>query len=214
MFRQISRSTRGCPHARYGCWGSDGSGWAGLTRLGRRLDRGEGHRDAAERLLAAQCDLRLGVVAEALTEAARYAQRGMKVWAIPYDYANANSEGPSVSLGVPYFTWGPAYVRNIRAAMNGTWSSHFEWNGPDWANINNPNKSAVGFNKGSVLSPAAAAGVDRFVSELAQGLNLWKGPINLQDGTPYLTAGQTATEQQIWYLPKLLQGMQGQSVSK
>lgn len=151
---------------------------------------------------------------EAITEARKLSDRGLNVWAIPYDYANAISEGPKVSLGVPYFNWGPAYVKSIKAAMNGTWKSHFEWNDPNWSNINDPNTSAVGFNKGSVLSPTASQAVDRFISELAGGLNLWKGPINLQDGTPYLSAGQTATEQQIWYLPQLLQGMQGQSISK
>jgi simple sugar transport system substrate-binding protein len=35
--------------------------------------------------------------------------------------------------------------------------------------------------------------------------------LNLQDGTAYLTAGQAATDQQIWYLPQLLQGMGGNS---
>jgi basic membrane protein A and related proteins len=151
---------------------------------------------------------------EAVTEAEKYAARGLNVWSIPYDYANAISASDNVSLGVPYFNWGPAYAKAISSAMNGQWTSHFEWNGPDWSNINNPDTSAVGFNKGRAISPAASAAVDRFVSELAGGLNLWKGPLNLQDGTTYLGPGQSATDQQIWYLPQLLQGMEGQSVSK
>ena len=36
--------------------------------------------------------------------------------------------------------------------MAGKWQSHFEWNGPDWKNINGPDTSAVGFNKGKALS--------------------------------------------------------------
>jgi simple sugar transport system substrate-binding protein len=47
---------------------------------------------------------------------------------------------------------------------------------------------------------------------LAGGLNLWTGPINLQDGTAYLANGEVATDQQVWYLPQLLEGMEGQSV--
>ena len=47
---------------------------------------------------------------------------------------------------------------------------------------------------------------------LAGGLNLWVGPMNLQDGTPYLKDAEKATGQQIWYLPQLLEGMEGQSV--
>jgi simple sugar transport system substrate-binding protein len=151
---------------------------------------------------------------EAVTEAVKFAGRGKKVWAIPYDYAKANDEGPSVALGVPYFNWGPAYAKAARDAMAGTWRSHFEWNGPDWSNINNPDTSAVGFNKGPALSGTASAAVDRFIAELAGGLNLWKGPLALQDGTAYLKRGEVATDQQIWYLPQLLSGMTGQSVSK
>jgi len=149
---------------------------------------------------------------EAVTEAAKYAAQGKKVWAIPYDYSAAYQTSPTINLGVPYFNWGPAYAAAAKAAMAGKWQSHFEWNGPDWKNINNPDTSAVGFNKGKALTGAASAGVDRFIKELAGGLRLWKGPLALQDGTSYLDAGQAATDQQVWYLPQLLQGMEGQSV--
>lgn len=150
---------------------------------------------------------------EAVAEAAKFTSQGKQVWAIPYDYAKAMDEGKGVSLGVPYFNWGPAYVKNIKDAINGTWKAHHEWNGPDWKNINNADTTAVGFIKGN-LNPAASGAVDKFIGELAGGLNLWKGPINLQDGTSYIKAGQAATDQQVWYLPQLLQGMTGQSVSK
>ncbi|MGO8693124.1 MAG: BMP family lipoprotein [Rectinemataceae bacterium] len=150
---------------------------------------------------------------EAVAEAAKFSAQGKKVWAIPYDYAKAIDEGKGVSLGVPYYNWGPAYVNAAKAAMAGTWVNHFEWNGPYWKNINDPDMSAVGFNKGT-LSPQVSRDVDRFVGELGKGLNLWKGPIKLQDGSVYLDKGQAATDQQIWYLPQLLEGMQGQSVSK
>jgi simple sugar transport system substrate-binding protein len=151
---------------------------------------------------------------EAVTEAAKFAAQGKKVWAVAYDYANAFQASPEINLGVPYFNWGPAYVTAVKAAMAGKWQSHFEWNAPDWKNINNPDTTAVGFNKGKALSADASAAVDKFVKELAGGLKLWKGPLALQDGSAYLNAGQAATDQQIWYLPQLLQGMQGQSVSK
>ena len=150
---------------------------------------------------------------EAVAEAAKYQAKGQKVWAIPYDYKNAIDEGKGVSLGVPYFNWGPAIANAAKSAMNGSWNSHWEWNGPDWKNINDPDSSAVGFNKGTLSSTASSA-VDRFIGELARGLDLWQGPLNLQDGSSYLSSGQKATDKQIWYLPQLLEGMQGQSVSK
>jgi len=115
---------------------------------------------------------------------------------------------------VPYFNWGPFYLRWIQAYLDGKYESAFEWLGPDWKDINNPDTSYVGFVKGPALSEDNAKLVDKFIEELGGGLNLWKGPLNLQDGTQYLKDGEVATDQQIWYLPQLLEGMEGQSVQQ
>ena len=151
---------------------------------------------------------------EALTEAKRLHDAGQAVWAIPYDFKGGCDAAPEVCLGVPYFNWGPAYVAAINTAIKGNWKSSFQWNAPDWKDINNVDTSAVGFVKGPALSATASATLDTFITAMAGGLNLWTGPINLQDGTVYLADGKVATDQQIWYLPQLLQGMEGQSVSQ
>ncbi len=119
-----------------------------------------------------------------------------------------------MALGVPYFNWGPAYLEAAEAAREDQWSSFWLWRGPDWAGINNPDTSMIGFAKGQGLSVFASAKVDEFIAALADGLNLWTGPLNLQDGTPYLAEGEVATDQQIWYLPQLLEGMEGPSVAE
>lgn len=149
---------------------------------------------------------------EALVEAKRFADAGDTVWAIPYDYEGACEEAPEICLGVPYFNWGPDYVDAIEMARSGDWASFFEWNAPNWDDINDRDSSPLGFEKGEALSEEASAQLDTFISELAGGRNLWTGPINLQDGTEYLADGEVATDQQIWYLPQLLEGMEGQSV--
>jgi len=151
---------------------------------------------------------------EALVEAKKMQSAGKQAWAVSYDYKGNCSVAPDVCLGVRYFNWGPSYVDAVKQAMNGTWKEAFEWVPPDWKDINNPDTSAVGFIKGNGLSADASSKLDGFISELAGGLNLWKGPLNLQDGTSYLADGVAATPTQIWYLPQLLQGMEGQSVSK
>jgi simple sugar transport system substrate-binding protein len=151
---------------------------------------------------------------EALVEAKKMHDGGKSVWAIAYDFKDNCSVAPDICLGVPYFNWGPAYLATMQTAIDGTWKEDFQWNGPDWTDINTPDTSAVGFVKGNGLSADAGAKLDTFIAGLAGGLNLWTGPINLQDKTPYLTDGQVATDQQVWYLPQLLEGMQGQSVSQ
>jgi len=151
---------------------------------------------------------------EALVEAKKMHDAGKNTYAIAYDFKDNCNVAPDICLGVPYFNWGPAYLATIQTAMKGTWQEGFQWNGPDWADINNPDTSAVGFIKGNGLSADASTKLDGFISQLAGGLNLWTGPINLQDGTVYLADGVVGTDQQVWYLPQLLQGMEGQSVSQ
>ncbi len=149
---------------------------------------------------------------EGLAEAKKLSANGQAVWAIPYDYVGSCQEAPEVCLGVPYFNWGPAYLKTAQSYLDGTLASKWEWNAPDWSDINNVDTTAIGFVKGDALSEGAAAQVDQFIAELAGGLYLWTGRINLQDGTQYLADGEVATDQQIWYLPQLLEGMEGQSV--
>jgi simple sugar transport system substrate-binding protein len=149
---------------------------------------------------------------EALVQAKKTTAAGKPVFAVSYDFANGCAEAPAVCLGVPYFNWGPMYVKYLTQIQNGTFKQAFEWAGPDWKNINSADTSIVGFNKGQGLAADASATLDKFTAELAGGLNLWKGPLSLQDGTAYLKDGEAATDIQIWYLPQLLKGMDGQSV--
>jgi simple sugar transport system substrate-binding protein len=151
---------------------------------------------------------------EALVEAEKAKAAGKNVWALAYDSKGNCGVAPDICLGVPYFNWGPAFAATVKTAVDGTWIEGFQWNGPDWTDINNPDTGAVGFAKGAGLSAENATKLDAFIAQLAAGLNLWTGPIDLQDGTTYLTAGTVATDLQIWYLPQLLDGMEGDSVAK
>jgi simple sugar transport system substrate-binding protein len=151
---------------------------------------------------------------EGLAEAKKATEAGKSVFAIAYDYIGSCEEGKEVCLGVPYFNWGPAYTETIGKAMDDKWVSNFQWNAPYWKDINDADKSAVGFVKGDALSSEVSAKVDDFIKELKGGLNLWTGPIELQDGSVYLAGGVVGTDLQVWYLPQLLKGMEGQSVSE
>jgi len=149
---------------------------------------------------------------EALVVAGQRAKQGQKVFAIPYDFKGACAEAPDVCLGVPYFNWGPGYVKIAKAWLAGTWKSEFEWAGPDWKDINNPDTSAVGFVAGPALKGDAKTKVDEFIKGLADGkIVLFKGPLKFQDGSVFLKDGEVASDKQVWYLPQLLDGMTGPS---
>ena len=149
---------------------------------------------------------------DAVTVAQQRREAGKQVWALPYDYEKACEGQGDVCLGVPYFNWGPSFLRIAQQVQAGTYKPAFEWDAPYWANINDHDKSPVGFMPGEGMSAATKAKLDEFISQIGSGeLELFTGPLNYQDGTPFLKAGEKASDKQIWYMPQLLEGMEGLS---
>jgi simple sugar transport system substrate-binding protein len=149
---------------------------------------------------------------EALTVAKQKQAAGKAVWAVPYDFEGACQGADQVCLGVPYFNWGPAYRDLIQAVRDGKWKPAWDWNAPNWKNINDKDTSAVGFLPGAALSADAKAALDKFIAGLADGsIQLFKGPLFYQDGKPFVKEGAVATDKEIWYMEQLLKGMEGAS---
>jgi len=149
---------------------------------------------------------------EAIVVAGQRAAQGEKVWAIPYDYEGACDEAPEICVGVPYFNWGPAYVQLAKEVQAGTWTPDWVWADPNWADINDRDKTSVGYVFGPALNDQQKAQLQEFIDGLSSGeVELFKGPLNFQDGSVYLTDGEVATDSEIWYLPQLLEGMEGPS---
>ncbi len=141
------------------------------------------------------------------------ADNGERVFTIPYDYRNACEQAPEVCLGVPYFNWGPGYLEIAQQVKNGTWKQSWIWAGPDWNDINNPDTSAVGYIFGPATTDDWKAQVEDYIHYLGQKGwgGLFVGPLNWQDGSPWLKEGEVATEDAIWSTPQLLEGIEGPS---
>lgn len=148
---------------------------------------------------------------EAAVQAKKAAAAGKKVKFVHYDLKTGCDLAPDICLGVPYYNWGPSYLDVIQRAKEGKYTGEFVWLAPDWKDLNNPDTSAIGFLPGKALGDRQKS-LDEFVKGLGDGsVNLFKGPLKFQDGSDFLKAGETATDQQIWYLPQLLAGIEGQS---
>ena len=149
---------------------------------------------------------------EGIDVSGQRAAAGDAVWAVPYDFIGACDGAPDVCLGVPFFSWGPAYLATAQSVADGTWTQSWDWNGADWDNLSDPALTNVGWVNGPALSEEAAASLAEYIGLLASGeLAVWTGPINLQDGTEYIADGAVATDDQIWYLPQLPEGVVGPS---
>ncbi len=153
----------------------------------------------------------------------RMAERGERVFAVPYGNIEGCSQAPEACIGAAYYNWGPAYLDTVQAVIDGTWEQSWEWLAPDWANMNDPETSVIGFLYGEGLTEEVAAQVDEFYAEMAaystdpaneESIFLWEGPLNLQDGTELAAEGETVPVLDVWFLPQLLEGMEGASESE
>lgn len=164
---------------------------------------------------------------EGIIVAGQRAAEGQSVWAVPYDFEGACEQAPEICLGVPYFHWGPVYRDIVNQVQAGTWEQTWDWIGPDWADINNPDTSAVGFIEGPGLSEENKASLDAFIAEMtayatdeanADTFFLFEGPLSYQDGTEIVAEGEKlpaiaplGEAPSVWYLEQLLAGITGAS---
>jgi len=149
---------------------------------------------------------------EGIDVAGQRARQGEAVWAVPYDFEGACENAPDICLGVPYFNWGPSYLETANEVIEGTWVQSWDWLPPYWEDLTDNTQTHVGWVMGQGLTDEWEATLNDFINGLASGdIHVWEGPIVLQSGEEYVPAGEVATDQEIWYLPELLQGMEGAS---
>jgi simple sugar transport system substrate-binding protein len=146
---------------------------------------------------------------DAIIEAAKARAAGKEVWALPYDHETACERGPDACLGVAYFNWYPEYMKMVKQLEAGTWKPTFGLFGPNWEDMNNPNTGGIGFKVGNAF--AHQDKLNTFISFLAEGNNLFTGPLNYQDGSVFLAQGERASVEKIWYQTSLLDGISGQA---
>tara|TARA_B100000579_G_C22835540_1_gene858515 strand:+ start:641 stop:2644 length:2004 start_codon:yes stop_codon:yes gene_type:complete len=148
---------------------------------------------------------------EALVVAGQRSANGETVWAVPYDYEGACDQAPDVCLGVNYYNWGPAYLTAAIHASFGTFENNFHWPGPNWSDWNDHDSSMIGWIPGDGLTAAENDELNDYIAEITKSKAIFEGPLNYQDGTPFLSDGEVASDLQIWYAPQLLEGMIGDS---
>jgi simple sugar transport system substrate-binding protein len=149
---------------------------------------------------------------EVAVQAKKAAEAGKKVKYLHYGLKTGCNVAPEICIGVPYYNWNPSYLAQVKSAKENKFTGEFISGKPDWKDLNNPDTSAIGFEKGKAMTPENDKILTEFIKGLGDGsINLFKGPLNYQDGTPFLKEGEVATPQQIWYFTSLLQGIEGAS---
>ena len=111
--------------------------------------------------------------------------------------------GPNVQLTSIIDNWGPYYVARVKAVMDGTWDSQDTWDG---------------FGPGMVKMAAFSKRIPEDVRAMAAKarddigagkLHPFTGPINKQDGSPWLKAGETASDSDLVGMNFYIEGVEG-----
>jgi basic membrane protein A len=119
-----------------------------------------------------------------------------------YD-SNQLSFAPDVWLTATNYNWGPYYVKEVKAAMDGTWKSQFYYGGLKDGLIKlAPYGDSVDTATRSAIEAKKAALIDGSFYEFA-------GPITKQDGSIGVADGKRLSVDQLYAIDWFVQGVVG-----
>ena len=110
---------------------------------------------------------------------------------------------PSPRVAAIIDNWAPYYVKRVQAALDGSWSSEHSWGG---------------IGEGEVVIGEITDAVPAEVKAEAEALrdaigsgayHPFTGPLNKQDGTPWLAEGEVAPDDQLAGLNFYVEGIKG-----
>ncbi|MCB1366380.1 MAG: BMP family ABC transporter substrate-binding protein [Rhodobacteraceae bacterium] len=112
--------------------------------------------------------------------------------------------GPNARLSSIIDNWDPYYISRVQAVLDGTWVSTDTWDGIG------AGMTGIGeFNKSMPDDVKASAA--KLKEDLASGaVHSFTGPINKQDGTPWLAAGETADDGTLLGMDFYVEGIEGE----
>ena len=149
---------------------------------------------------------------EALIVTDQRVAAGKDVLVVGYDYEDSCEQAPAACLGVPYFNWGPSYVKIAESVDTGSYSSKFDWLEPTIKDGKTSADSIIGFKYGNAISDESKERIESMVENLSGDVkNIFSGPLKFQDGKEYVAEGKTASLSNIWYTPQLIEGIIGDS---
>lgn len=123
-------------------------------------------------------------------------------FAIGYN-TDSFEKAPKAYMTAPIWNWGPYYVEQVKAAMEGNWESHSYWGGMEDEIV------AIG-----ELSKNAPEGAFEKVEEakkkiLSGELNVFAGPIKDQGGNIVVDDGKALTDGEMLSIDWFVEGVEG-----
>lgn len=143
-------------------------------------------RDAANVLMQQGCD----VIAQH-TDSPAPLQAAQEAGKVGFGQASDQIKfAPKAQLTATIDNWGPYYIDKVGQVLDGTWTT-----GDYFGHMNT---GAVGMAPFANMPPEVEAEAQRVKDAISAGeLFGFTGPINKQDGTPWLAEGEVATRMQL-----------------
>jgi simple sugar transport system substrate-binding protein len=103
--------------------------------------------------------------------------------------------------------WAPYYIKRVGMVLDGTWVQSDTWGGIGDGEV------VIG-EISSAVPPEVKAEAEALRDAIAEGrYHPFTGPLNKQDGTPWLAEGQVATDAELTGLMFYVEGLTGHSPS-
>ena len=111
--------------------------------------------------------------------------------------------GPNARLGSIIDDWDPYYIARVQAALDGTWESTDTWDGLA------PGMAALGGFSDKIPMSVRAEAMALAIGISGGRIHSFTGPINRQDGTPWLAAGEIADDGTLLEMNFYVEGIEG-----
>ncbi|MEM7268290.1 MAG: BMP family ABC transporter substrate-binding protein [Pseudomonadota bacterium] len=111
--------------------------------------------------------------------------------------------GPNAQLTAIIDDWAPYYIARTQAVMDGTWESMDTWDGIEPGMV-----AFADYNEKLPKDVVALAEYTRLGIMLGK-IHSFTGPINKQDGSPWLAAGETASDGDLLGMNFYVEGVEG-----
>jgi basic membrane protein A len=156
-------------------------------------------KQAALELLNKGCDV---MAQHQDSTATQIAAQEKGAFAIGYNTPTGNA-APKAYLTAPLFKWATFYTDDVKAILDGSWSSRAYWEGLDKGMVD---LDAITDNAASGSKEA----VDAAKAKILDGsLKLFTGPIADQGGAEKVAAGVTMTDDEVWNMSWFVKGVIG-----
>lgn len=123
-------------------------------------------------------------------------------FAIGYN-TDSFDKAPKAYMTAPVWNWGPYYVKQVKAAVEGNWESHSYWGGikDDIVEIGPLSENAP---------EGAADKIEEAKNKILSGeLNIFAGPIKNQDGNIAVEEGKALTDGEMLSIDWFVEGVEG-----